>query len=64
VRSLHYDLTNKFTDVLKCTTAIQVAVFELANEDWALDVALPALERCIKELGIAVKALKKSLNDA
>ena len=51
---------SQFIDVLRATTAVQVAVFELAGESVHENMALPALEKCVAALNAAVKRLKKA----
>lgn len=52
-----------FDDALRSTTALQVAIYELASEPVTTkakdSMALPALSKCLEEVNAAVKRLKK-----
>ena len=52
-------MRKEFADVLRATTAVQVALFELEVEDVKDNRAMPALEICLNRLTQAVKRLKK-----
>jgi hypothetical protein len=54
-------MRHEFTDVLRASTALQVAVFELGDESVHDNIAMPALEKCLAELNAAVKRLKKAI---
>jgi hypothetical protein len=51
----------EFDAVIRACVAVQVATYELHEEDVATNRALPDLETCVKELGLRVKALKKAI---
>lgn len=50
-----------FSDVLRAATAVQVAVYELADESQDGTIAGPALDKCAAELNAAVRRLRKSI---
>ena len=54
-------MPNHFEDVLRSAVAIQVALYELLDEDVSGVMALPALEKCVAELNARFKTLKKGL---
>lgn len=59
--SRQYSMTKEFIDVLRASTALQVAVYELADEDVAGNVAEKALGTCAAQLNIAVRALLRAV---
>jgi len=50
-----------FADVLRAATALQVAVYELADEHQGDTIAGPALDKCLAELTAATKRLRKAV---
>jgi len=58
---LSWAMTKSFTDVLRAAIAIQVAVYELAEEDVSENLAASALNECTHELVNAVKRLIKEV---
>lgn len=50
-------MRQEFTDVLRDATAIQVAVFELHDENVHGEIAGPALSKCLAQLIVDVRKL-------
>lgn len=54
-------MNRAFLDVLRAATALQIAVYELHDEDQQGNIAEPAMDKCLIELNTAVKRLKKAI---
>lgn len=55
-------MTHPFIDVLRNITALQIAVFELADESVGENEANRAMDLCVKELAASIKSLRKAIS--
>lgn len=54
-------MRKEFLDVLRAAVALQVAVYELADEPFSEVIAERGMDKCLVELNETVKRLKKSI---